>query len=131
MNSNQKGDIAEAEAIAKFMQLGYTVSEPINDHSRYDLIIDNGNLNKIQVKYASLDDEGSINVSISSSNPNTKGSVESTYSEDEVDAFVIYCPDTESIYWVDYDDAPKHKMKIRLRSKIDNPNINWAEDFEI
>jgi len=131
MDTNQKGDIAEAKVTAKLLELGHTVSEPVNDHSRYDLISDDGELHRLQIKYASLDENGSINVSISSSNPNTIESVESTYSSDEVDAFVIYCPDTENVYWVDYDNAPKHKMKLRLRAKIDNPNINWAEDYEI
>lgn len=131
MDTNQKGDVAEANVVAKFVELGYIVSEPVNDHARYDLIVDDGNLHRVQVKYAGLDDEGSINVSISSSNPNTSTSVESVYSPDEVDAFAIYCPDTGDVYWVDYEDAPKHKMKLRLRSKIENPNINWAEDYKL
>jgi hypothetical protein len=131
MDTNQKGDIAEAKAVSRFMELGYTISEPINDHSRYDLVVDDGELHKVQVKYASMDDEGGICVSIKSSNPNTKTSKDKTYSPDEVDAYAIYCPETEKVYWVEYEDAPKSAMYLRVRSEIEHPSINWAEEYEV
>jgi predicted RNA-binding protein with RPS1 domain len=130
MDTNQKGDIAEANAVVRFMELGYVVSEPINDHSRYDLVVDDGEMNKVQVKYASMDESGRIYVSIKSSNPNTNTSVDKEYTADEVDAYAVYCPDTDSVYWIDYEDAPKKSMHLRVHSKSNHPNINWAKNYE-
>lgn len=131
MDTNQKGDIAEAKAVARFMELGYTVSEPINDHSRYDLVVEkDGLLNKVQVKYAAMSD-GKIKVSISSSNPNTKGTVDKIYSSDEVDAYAVYCPATEDLYWIDFVDAPDNSMSLRVEADSSHPSINWAKDYRI
>ena len=132
MDTNQKGDIAEANVVAQLIEKGYTVSEPVNDHCRYDLVVDNGELNRVQVKYASLREEGRIYVSIKSSNPNTSGSNQKYYNEDEVDAFAVYCSDTDAVYWVEYDDAPKSGMYLRTDNYDGNHHkINWASDYEI
>jgi len=132
VDTNQKGDIAEAKSVARFMELGYVVSEPINDHPRYDLVVEKNNtLYKIQVKYASMDTDGRIYVSIASSNPNTKGSTEHKYSSSEVDAYSVYCPETRSVYWIDYKDASKNNMYLRVEAEINHPSINWADDYEI
>jgi len=131
LNTNIKGDTAEAYVTAKLIEKGYTVSEPINDHARYDLIVDKDQLYKIQVKHAQLKDNGKIKVSIASSNPNTKTSKRKTYTKDEVDAYCIYCPQTEKVYWVDFEQAPKTGMVLRVKSENNDKRINWAEDYEL
>jgi len=51
MNSKNKGNIGESQALAEFTKRGIQVSIPFGDNARYDLIADfNGKLNKIQVK---------------------------------------------------------------------------------
>jgi len=131
MDTNQKGDVAEAKAVARFMELGYTVSEPINDHARYDLVVERDELHKVQVKYASMDDDGRIYISISSSNPNSDGSVEHTYSSNEVDAYAVYCPETRQVYWIDYKDAGSRNMYLRVEAESNHPSINWADEYEV
>jgi len=51
MNSKIKGNIGIGKAISYYTSLGNIVSLPINDSQDYDLIIDDGKLNRIQVKY--------------------------------------------------------------------------------
>ena len=53
MNSKIKGNIAMGRAIAYYTSLGNIVSIPLNDSQGYDLIVDDGKLNRIQIKYTS------------------------------------------------------------------------------
>ena len=50
MNSRQKGDVAVADAIAWYVNRGCIVSFPMTEASRYDLIVDNGKLLRVQCK---------------------------------------------------------------------------------
>jgi hypothetical protein len=51
MNSRQKGSIGVAQAIVYFTMAGYTISVPISEAQRYDLIIErDGILQRVEVK---------------------------------------------------------------------------------
>jgi hypothetical protein len=52
-NSKQQGDIGLAHAIAYFAREGYTVCIPLTDSQDYDLIIENGKIQRVQVKTTS------------------------------------------------------------------------------
>lgn len=49
-NTNGQGDAGLGVAIAWFTSKGHTVAIPLTDSQDYDLIVDNGVLNRIQVK---------------------------------------------------------------------------------
>lgn len=50
-NTKKQGDIGEARAISEYTLMGYTVSVPISDSSKYDLIIEkSGKIKTVQVK---------------------------------------------------------------------------------
>ena len=51
LNSHFKGEITEQQVAIEFLKLGYLVSKPLVQSSRYDFIVDvNHKLYKIQVK---------------------------------------------------------------------------------
>lgn len=50
MNSKQRGDVGVGAAIAWFTSHGHTVSIPLTDSQSYDLVIDAGELLRVQVK---------------------------------------------------------------------------------
>lgn len=53
LTRKQRGEMAEAEFLAKAVSLGFCVSKPFGESSRYDLIVDNGRrLLRVQVKSA-------------------------------------------------------------------------------
>mgnify|MGYP001610454294 CR=1 FL=1 len=53
--TQRKGDIAVAQAIAKFTAMGYDVALPITESAPYDLIVDIGTkLVRVQVRYCSV-----------------------------------------------------------------------------
>lgn len=50
MNTKQQGDIGVAKAIYIYTALGYTVSIPNTDNSKYDLVVEKDKLYRVQVK---------------------------------------------------------------------------------
>jgi hypothetical protein len=53
MDNKQKGNLAIASAIRHFVSSGYTVSIPLADTAKYDLVVErNGTFQAIQCKYA-------------------------------------------------------------------------------
>ena len=53
MDNKQKGNLAIASAIKHFVSSGYTVSIPLADTAKYDLVVErNGTFQAIQCKYA-------------------------------------------------------------------------------
>lgn len=51
VNSKRKGSFAIAEAISFFTKQGMSVLLPVADCEKYDLVVDNGSLKKVQCKY--------------------------------------------------------------------------------
>jgi len=53
MDNKQKGNLAIASAIKHFVSVGYTVSIPLSDTAKYDLIVErDGTFLAVQCKYA-------------------------------------------------------------------------------
>ena len=53
MNTRQQGALGVAKAISHFASNGYSISLPIADSQRYDLIVDNGTLLRVECKTSS------------------------------------------------------------------------------
>jgi len=85
-----QGDNAELKFMLLSQELGYIISKPFGDNSKYDLIIDNGNdLEKIQIKSTSRKDTSSgmdcYNCLVCSGSKQKQ-----KYNEKDVDFIVIY-----------------------------------------
>ena len=53
MDNKQKGNLAVASAIKHFVSAGYTVSIPLSDTAKYDLVVErDGTFQAVQCKYA-------------------------------------------------------------------------------
>ena len=88
LNSHFRGEITEQQVAIEFLKLGYLVSKPLVQSSRYDFVVDiNHKLYKVQVKTGTLKEESYIEFATSTSHTNTKGTVNLTYSADDVDYF--------------------------------------------
>jgi hypothetical protein len=37
----------------------------------------------------------------------------------------------ETLYWVNFDDAPDANIVLRFESPIDHPDIRWADEYEL
>ena len=89
---NQKqiyGITTELMVAQKFIEQGYIVSIPYGNNSRYDMIVDTDtDCYRIQVKHASLNDNGSYTVNTSNTVSNTSGNTRKYYTKEDID-FVV------------------------------------------
>ncbi len=89
----QQGNVGLALAIAYFVAEGYTVSIPLNDCQKYDLIVENGKLNKVQVKTSAYKQNDSWRVELRTTSANTKTYTSRPFESNEVDILFIVCDD--------------------------------------
>ena len=93
MNSKRLGNIGEAKALAKFVELGIPVYIPFGDNESADLVAEfNGKLNKIQCKTtAAINEQSIITWNLRSTVVTTSNRYKvHKYTSDEVDYFVLY-----------------------------------------
>ena len=126
--TKQKGLITELQCQLAFSNLGFTVSQPINEDSRYDFIVDiNNNLIRIQCKTCSvLEDETGITFATRSNRSNTKETTHRQYTKNEIDYFYTYYDGNSYLVKVEETSCQK---TLRFSNPSNNNNINWANDF--
>jgi hypothetical protein len=93
MNSKRIGNIGEAKALPKFVELGIPVYIPFGDNESADLIAEfNGKLNKIQCKTtAAISEQSIITWNLRSIVVTTGNRYKvHNYTDKEVDYFVLY-----------------------------------------
>lgn len=132
LSSKQKGNLTELQCITAFYKLGYTVSIPYGENSRYDFIADiNGKLLRVQVKTSTAKDNGDlIEFSCRSTRVNTQGNFSRTYTKEEIDYFCTYYDN--KCYLVPVTECSSSK-KLRFNSTKNGQKvgINLAEDYEL
>lgn len=130
MNSKTKGNISEAKTLFEFQKRNIPVCLPWGDNERYDMIAEfNGKLNRIQVKTANEEVNGSIKCYCRSSKNHTTNKSLDTYEKD-VDYFVFYNQIRDIIALVPIEEINSCKV-ISLRIEpTKNGQINGIRFFE-
>lgn len=130
LSSHFIGEITEQQVAIEFLKLGILISKPLVQSSKYDFVADiNNKLYKIQVKTCSLKEDSYLEFATSTSHTNTKGTVNLTYSEKDVDFFAtIY---ENQCYLVPFNVCGKRTQRLRLVPTKNNQTkgITFAKDF--
>lgn len=128
MNTKDTGLLGEHIAIVQLLELGLSVSRPLGDNDRYDLIIDKENiLYRAQVK-SSLGDANSVQFYLSSSQAH-RGKSRTSYSIDEVDLFLLVDV-SKNLVFILSNDGIRSSIIIRYtQSNSRNDNSNYASEF--
>ena len=132
LSSKQKGNLTELQCITAFYELGYAVSIPYGENSRYDFIADvDGKLLKIQVKTSSVKDNGSvIEFSCRSTRVNSQGSISRTYTKEEIDYFCTYYQN--QCYLIPIEECSRSKkLRFEPPKSGQKVGINFASDYEL
>lgn len=131
LSSHFIGEITEQQVALEFLKLGYMVSKPLVQSSKYDFIVDiNHKLYKIQVKTGTAKEENSyIEFATSTSHTNTKGTVNLTYSKEDVDFFATMYEN--QCYLVPKELCGNRNQRLRLKPTKNNQTkgITFAKDF--
>lgn len=132
LNPKQTGNLTELQCITAFYELGYHVSIPYGEDSRYDFIADiNGKLIKVQVKSCRTGDNGkSIKFSCRSTRVNATRSIHKRYSKDEIDYFATFY--NGICYLVPVEECCEQKI-LRFQDALNcqKKGINYAKDYEL
>lgn len=132
LSSHFIGEITEQQVALEFLKLGILVSKPLVQSSKYDFIADiNHNLYKIQVKTGTFKENAYLEFATSTSHTNTKGTLNLSYSKQDVDFFAtIY---ENQCYLIPYDLCGKRAQRIRFvpTKNGQTKGILFAKDFHL
>ncbi|UCH12035.1 MAG: hypothetical protein JSW18_04235 [Candidatus Omnitrophota bacterium] len=130
-HTKAKADIGLAKTIADLVSKGHTPCVPLSEHQPYDLVVvlDSGEILKLQVKYASLKDNGVIDVKFRTSWADKNGTHIKHYSGKDFDYYAIYCPQKEIVLYVP--NSPNCPKAIRFDNTANNQqqNVKWASNY--
>ena len=131
MESHRRGDLTEQIVITELKRREVSVSTPVGDNERYDVVIEQpgGDLLRAQIKTGRLKD-GTIRFNGLSQHTNASGHTYKQYGE-EIDCFVVYCYDTDQTYLI-----PGAEVGTSMYLRVDAPDketrqVNWAEEYRL
>jgi len=134
--TKDKGDLAVAMTLADLRKHGIICCLPISEHLPFDVVAimpDTTTLVRLQVKYRKATKEGSVQLVFRSNYYDSKKIYSKYVDLDELDAYAVYCPDTDQTYYIRIDELLENAKAITLRlfpPKSQQKNGIWlAENF--
>ena len=108
--------------------MGYNVSVPLSEDCRYDFIADiEGKLIRVQVKTCREEDNGII-FNTKSSHLSAQGSVQHSYSENDIDVFATYY--NNQCYLVPVNQCGISTKKLLFKKNSCNQTGDLLSDYE-
>jgi hypothetical protein len=131
MSTKTVSTITELIVALRLQKLGFYVSVPFGDFLPYDLVVDNGQLFRIQVKTAYIEErekrQDIYKVKTSSNWLKSSGSVNKQYRLTDFDFTVVYIPDLDICYVYSSVDFLSRKQSITIDVNIPSNNReNWT-----
>lgn len=132
LSSHFIGEITEQQVALEFLKLGILISKPLVQSSRYDFIADiNKKLYKIQVKTGTFKENSVLEFATSTSHTNTQGTLNLSYSADDVDFFATM--HEHQCYLIPYELCGKRAQRLRFAptKSGQTKGILFAKDFKL
>ena len=133
LSTKAKGNLTQLQCITAFYELGFQVSIPYGENSRYDFIADiNGKLIRVQVKTSSIkkNTEGAISFSTRSTRTNSTHCISNPYTYQEIDYFATYW--NHQCYLIPILETASAEKTLRFQSpKKSTKKIKFAEEYEL
>jgi PD-(D/E)XK endonuclease len=126
------GSRTEAIVLAELVRRGYSVLMPFGHNHRYDLVLDiEGSFIRVQCKTGRLRN-GCVLFGAQSVRANTRKRVLRHY-KDDIEMFIVHCPETDGIYAVPIEDATRTQGTLRIEPTANgqNKHVRWARDYEL
>ena len=119
-HTKDKGDLAVGEVIADLLRAGAQVCLPISEHLPFDLLAVAPSIHEIkrvQVRYIGAR-QGAVHLRLRQTYADRHGVHGRLISLDDIDAFAIFCPDANEVYYVRREEicgAARVTFNIRVR----------------
>ncbi len=136
----QRGKETEATVTSELIERGISVLTPAFGNERYDMVIDReGNLERVQVKTAYDHNRKSqtVVVEFDTTVYQSSGMPQKTYyTADEIDSYLIHCPNRETTLYVRFQETAKTQMNFSFREKTayndhNQKAVNFAVDYTL
>lgn len=128
--TTEKGEIGEAMVIADLIRQGHDIAIPVGHNLPFDLIVvrkENGNLEKVQVKYRT-----SNGIAFRASVRSASAWVQHRYTADEVDWIAIYEATTNQCFYLPssvWDGHQELTLRMKPTRNGQQKGTRWASDF--
>ena len=127
-HTKDKGDLGLVKAISDLTEKGFSILTPISEHLPFDFVAydsDSTKLYRVQAKYSSIRN-GQIQVRLKTSYNSRKGCVSTRYEIGSFDVLSVYCPETNSVYYIDEAETRQNSTTLTLRVDDPKPSNNGA-----
>ena len=135
--TQQKGLTTEIHCILDFTELGYRCLTPVDDSSKYDVVVDIGNkFIKIQCKTSSwvtdtAQTETAFKIETRCQTTNTKGTTHYKYSESDVDYFYTWFNGQGYLVSIPVASGASFRWRYEYPSSGQKQGIHIAADYKI
>ena len=127
-NPKAIGERSEAQVLARFLRYSKVVLSPFGDNQRYDMVVDEGGtFIRVQCKTGKLKPDGTAFTFPTHSSNWNSGSQRDYVGQ--ADVFAVYLPDTDDVYIIPVETAPRRDCTLRLKDNVHASGSNKAEKF--
>jgi prevent-host-death family protein len=133
VDSNHKGNVAEAAIMAAAIKAGVPVIKPMVEHTRYDPVFEiESRICRVQCKWAPLQNDVIVVRLVSSRYKANGEQVRSTYSADEIDAVAVYCENLDQCYLLPpsvFAEMGQLHLRVGEPRNGQRASLNWASAY--
>lgn len=122
MNTKYIGEISEAFIAAELLKMGFSVSRPIGDNQRYDMLIDSkGKFYRVQCKTGNMLANGSLQFPTASTYAH-RGGVRKGY-VGAAEFIVAYCHETNKCYFEEITEKTPKAAKTISSANLESREL--------
>lgn len=126
-----KADIGLTKIIADLVTKGQVPCLPLSEHQPSDLVsvMKNSRTIKIQVKYAKLKDNGTVDVKFRTGWVDKQGTHTRKYKNSDFDYYAIYCLGKETVLYVPNTKNCPKAIRFEKPSNNQRRHVKWANSY--
>ena len=136
--TQQKGTITELQCILDLTKLGYRCLKPVDESSKYDIVVDlgKGNFKRIQCKTSSWATDTKIpqvafEIATCCQTTNTKSTTRHKYSKDDIDYFYTWFQGQGYLVSIEEATGTSFRWRYEYPSTGQKQGIHIANEYKI
>jgi len=130
-HTKRKADIGVAKVIADLTEKSYVPCIPLSEHQAYDIVAvhEKGEAIRIQVKYATLKPNGTVEVRYRRNWSDSNGAHTECYKKEEFDYYAIYCPEKNTVVYIPNSSSCPKAIRFDKTGNNQMQSVKWANNY--